>query len=180
VWQQHAVASGATDLEREGFSGACILPLASPGDVQSALHERMPKEPGAGGRNGSPAALVLAASATAANELVKKLRQPSFGRVAKLFAKHIKLEEQRQFLAENPVRLGVGTPNRIFRLAELEAVCLDNLRLLVIDVQRDAKLRTVLDVPETRLDFSRFFGAFCLKRFQSQGLRLCLVDGSKL
>eukprot|EP00951_Prasinocladus_malaysianus_P032753 scaffold320249_cov38-Prasinocladus_malaysianus.AAC.1 len=41
--------------------------------------------------HGAPAVLVLSASAVMANNLVKKLRDPSFGKVAKLFAKHIKV-----------------------------------------------------------------------------------------
>jgi protein CMS1 len=38
--------------------------------------------------------------------------------VAKLFAKHIKLEEAKQFLERARTNIGVGTPQRIIDLLE--------------------------------------------------------------
>lgn len=38
--------------------------------------------------------------------------------VAKLFAKHIKLDEAKQFLKRSRVNIGVGTPMRIIDLIE--------------------------------------------------------------
>lgn len=39
-------------------------------------------------------------------------------KVAKLFAKHFKIEQQIQYLQEKPLHIGVGTPNRIRVLTE--------------------------------------------------------------
>ena len=62
-------------------------------------------------------------------------------RVAKLFAKHLKVPEQQKRLDSSPVGIGCGTPNRILKLADTDALKLDRLRLLVLDMQLDAKQR---------------------------------------
>ncbi len=62
-------------------------------------------------------------------------------RVAKLFAKHFKVEEQQRLLEASVVGIASGTPNRLSKLADLDALKLDRLRLLVLDVHIDAKQR---------------------------------------
>ena len=62
-------------------------------------------------------------------------------RIAKLFAKHLKVPEQQKHLQEHMVGIGCGTPNRLLKLADMDALKLDRLRLLVLDVQLDAKQR---------------------------------------
>ena len=62
-------------------------------------------------------------------------------RVAKLFAKHLKVPEQQKHLESRPVGIGCGTPNRILKLAGMDALKLDRLRLLVLDMQLDSKQR---------------------------------------
>ena len=62
-------------------------------------------------------------------------------RIAKLFAKHIKVPEQQQHLDSHAVGIGCGTPNRLLKLADIDALKLGRLRLLVLDVQLDAKQR---------------------------------------
>ena len=62
-------------------------------------------------------------------------------RIAKLFSKHIKVPEQQQHLGSHAVGIGCGTPNRLLKLADIDALKLDRLRLLVLDVQLDAKQR---------------------------------------
>ena len=39
-------------------------------------------------------------------------------RVAKLYAKHFKVEEQKKVLQEAVVNVATGTPNRLVKLAE--------------------------------------------------------------
>ena len=62
-------------------------------------------------------------------------------RIGKLFAKHFKVAEQQDFLAVQPVCLAVGTPHRLLELAELASLKLDKLKLILLDVQLDAKQR---------------------------------------
>ena len=62
-------------------------------------------------------------------------------RVVKLFAKHLKVPEQQKHLESSPVGLGCSTPNRVLKLADMDALKLDRLRLLVLDMKLDAKQR---------------------------------------
>jgi len=60
-------------------------------------------------------------------------------KVAKLFARHLTIDEQGAFLSTNDVDVGVGTPNRLARLADAGMLNLATLRYVVIDVTPDAK-----------------------------------------
>ena len=62
-------------------------------------------------------------------------------RISKLFAKHFKVEEQQAALKAQGIFAAVGTPNRLLKLADLGDLHLDHLKLLIIDVQLDAKQR---------------------------------------
>lgn len=62
-------------------------------------------------------------------------------RVAKLFAKHIKVGEQEEALRTQVACLGAGTPNRLCKLADGGALRLDRLAHVVLDVALDAKQR---------------------------------------
>lgn len=62
-------------------------------------------------------------------------------RIAKLFAKHKKLKQQQQYLKEEPVCIAAGTPHRLLKLADSEALQLKDLKLIIIDVHQDAKQR---------------------------------------
>jgi superfamily II DNA/RNA helicase len=53
--------------------------------------------------------------------------------VAKLFAKHLKVDEQAAIL-EGDVRIGVGTPNRVLKLFDVGAVSSSNLHHVIIDM----------------------------------------------
>jgi len=82
----------------------------------------------------------------------KRLRGEKGGEVAKLFAKHFKLEEHVTYLKRTKVGVAVGTPGRIGKLlCETDALTLSALTHIILDVTfRDAKKRTLLDIPETR------------------------------
>ena len=62
-------------------------------------------------------------------------------RIAKLFAKHMKVAEQQQHLQQHPLCIAAGTPNRLCKLADIEALQLSQLQLVVLDVHQDAKKR---------------------------------------
>lgn len=62
-------------------------------------------------------------------------------RIGKLFAKHLKQAEQEAMLASTVMHLGVGTPNRLLKLAQSGALKLDRLQYIVLDVQQDVKRR---------------------------------------
>jgi hypothetical protein len=68
-------------------------------------------------------------------------------KVAKLFARHLTLDEQAAFLATHAVEVGVGTPNRLARLAEAGMLDLAALRHVVVDATPNAKHQTIFSPP---------------------------------
>ena len=53
----------------------------------------------------------------------------------------MKVPEQQQYLQQHPVCIAAGTPNRLCKLADLEALQLSQLKLIILDVHQDAKER---------------------------------------
>lgn len=62
-------------------------------------------------------------------------------KVAKLFAKHLKVGDQQAALLQGAPAVGVGTPHRLAQLAALGALKLERLQLVLVDVALDAKQR---------------------------------------
>ena len=70
-------------------------------------------------QKGAPTALIITSAALRAADLARVLRDmkgTKGGDVAKLFAKHFKLEEHAEYLRRTLVGAGVGTPGRLGRL----------------------------------------------------------------
>ncbi|XP_076026150.1 protein CMSS1 isoform X2 [Genypterus blacodes] len=101
--------------------------------------------------------LIVCCSALRTIELIKQLTTfKGEARVIKLFAKHIKVEEQVKLLQKGVTHIGVGTPGRICALIEKEGLHLQALRYLVLDWNwRDQKLRRMADVPEVKVDLMK-------------------------
>ncbi|KAK7882399.1 hypothetical protein WMY93_028573 [Mugilogobius chulae] len=99
--------------------------------------------------------LIVCSSALRTIELIKQLTTfKGEAKVLKLFAKHIKIEEQIKLLQKGVTHIGVGTPGRISALIEKEGLILQSLRHVVVDWNwRDQKLRRMVDIPEIKLDF---------------------------
>lgn len=107
--------------------------------------------------DGSPTLLFLVGAALRATDAArvlkdKHLRGEKGGDVAKLFARHFKLEEHVQYLKRTKIGAAAGTPGRIGKLLnETEALRTDQLTHVVLDItHKDAKKRGLLDIPETR------------------------------
>ncbi|XP_023660020.1 protein CMSS1 isoform X3 [Paramormyrops kingsleyae] len=98
--------------------------------------------------------LIICSSALRTIELIKQLTAfKGEGKVLKLFAKHIKVEEQMKLLAKGVAHIGVGTPGRIKALIEKDGLTLDALKYVVLDWNwRDQKLRRMVDIPEVKVD----------------------------
>lgn len=107
---------------------------------------------------GSPSVLVVSSAAMGAIAFIKSCQEFNAKcKIGKLFAKHIKVEEQQDILKSTFMGIAAGTPNRIVKLADLGALKLDRLKLVLLDVQLDAKQRTILDIPEVRADWWLLF-----------------------
>uniref|UniRef100_A0A8C6SDE1 Cms1 ribosomal small subunit homolog n=1 Tax=Neogobius melanostomus TaxID=47308 RepID=A0A8C6SDE1_9GOBI len=94
--------------------------------------------------------LIVCSSALRTIELIKQLTAfKGEAKVLKLFAKHIKIEEQIKLLQKGITHIGVGTPGRINALIEKEGLNLQALRYVVLDWNwRDQKHRRMVDIPE--------------------------------
>ena len=77
------------------------------------------------------------------------------------------LAQQRYF------GLGVGTPNRLLKLASEGALSLGATKLLVVDMHRNEKRQTILDVKETAADLAALYRSMIRSRLQ-EGMKICL------
>lgn len=98
----------------------------------------------------------------------------ALSKIAKLFAKHLKVEEQVAYLESTVVRLAVGTPNRIAKLVEVGALKLDDLTLVLVDCSKDVKQRSIFDVPEVRADLFHLVEDHCWVPLRTNQLRIAL------
>jgi len=96
----------------------------------------------------SPCVVILALSARRAVQVLKELA-PLNVRAAKLFAKHITIEEQVKQLQESPFPVAVGTPHRILALAKLGALSFEKTLCVALDTSVNDKKFSVYTLPDT-------------------------------
>ncbi|PLW12579.1 hypothetical protein PCANC_08934 [Puccinia coronata f. sp. avenae] len=106
---------------------------------------------------GAPVALVISSSALRAVDLCREVKRlindpKESGEITKLFARHFKLPDHANHLKETKVSIGVGTPDRIFKLLthdKDEPLKLDRLKFLILDVTwLDSKGFNLTELPE--------------------------------
>jgi len=132
--------------------------------------------------NGSPTLLFIAGAALRVADITrvlknKALRGEKGGEVAKLFSKHIKLADHVTYLKQTRVGAAVGTPGRIGKLlCETDALTISALSHIILDTSfRDAKNRTLFDIPETRNEvFKTVLGSEVLKAIQAGKVQVVL------
>ncbi|KAF7322799.1 Protein cms1 [Mycena chlorophos] len=110
--------------------------------------------------NGAPTLLFLAGAALRVADIYRalkdnRLRGDKGGEVAKLFARHFKVAEHVSYLRRTKIGSAVGTPGRVGKLLEADALSVSQLSHIILDTFRDAKKRTMLDIPETREEVFR-------------------------
>ncbi|CAB9518149.1 Protein CMSS1 [Seminavis robusta] len=96
----------------------------------------------------SPLCIIVCVSARRAVQVLKEIRGLKT-RAAKLFAKHLTVEEQTSWLQQTPFAVAVGTPHRLAILAGKNALNLKQTRLVVLDAHTDQKGFTVCTLPDT-------------------------------
>ena len=149
-----------------------LLVLTSvPSSVLPTLRTRLGQRPK---NNGAPTLLFVAGAALRVADVTrilkdKRLRGEKGGDVAKLFARHFKLEEHVAYLKRTKIAAAVGTPGRLGKLLcdtgtfvaswspdevaqpPADALSTSALTHIILDVSyRDTKKRSLLDIPETR------------------------------
>lgn len=120
--------------------------------------------------------LILCSSAVRALELIRSLTAfRGDAKVMKLFAKHIKVQEQLKLLEKRVIHLGVGTPGRIKELVKQDGLNLNPLKFLVFDWNwRDQKLRRMMDIPEIRKEVFELLDMGVFSLCKSDSLKLGL------
>ncbi|XP_037136598.1 protein CMSS1 [Syngnathus acus] len=120
--------------------------------------------------------LIVCSSALRALELIKQLTTfKGEAKAVKLFAKHIKIEEQVKLLQKGVVHIGVGTPCRISALIHQDGLDLQALRFLVLDWNwRDKKCRRMMDIPEIKLDVFKLLESCILDRCKADKVKIGL------
>lgn len=84
--------------------------------------------------------------------------------VAKLFAKHIKLQDSIKFLKSKRTGIAVGTPARLKELMNDGALITEKLERIVIDASHiDQKKRGILEMKETQVPLTILLGQKQLK-----------------
>ncbi|KAH7916018.1 U3-containing 90S pre-ribosomal complex subunit-domain containing protein [Hygrophoropsis aurantiaca] len=123
-------------------------------EVLPMLHTRLSQKSKS---SGAPTLLFIAGAALRVVDVTrvlkdKRLRGDKGGDVAKLFAKHFKLGDHVSYLKRTKIGAAVGTPGRVGKLlCETDALSLSQLTHIILDISfRDAKKRSLFDIPETR------------------------------
>ncbi|KAK2850307.1 hypothetical protein Q7C36_009090 [Tachysurus vachellii] len=127
-------------------------------------------------QKGSVVLLIVCSSALRTIELIKQLTTfKGDAKVLKLFAKHIKAEDQVKLLSKSVAHVGVGTPGRLNTLIEKEGLSLQGLRYLVLDWNcRDQKHRRMVDIPEVKAEFVKLMESGIIKKCQEGGIKIGL------
>ncbi|KAJ3697359.1 hypothetical protein LUZ61_001064 [Rhynchospora tenuis] len=176
-------------LELEAYNEGCMVKLAEGvnQDVENLSEHikaafgvtwkkelREGKELEDDGQAGSPALLVISTSALRSLELIRGLKPFTKDcRPAKLFAKHLKVEEQVNLLKAR-VNIAAGTPSRIKKLIDMEALSLTRLKLVVLDMQRDAKAFSLFTLPQVSTEFWDLYKSHLEEKVTGGDTRICL------
>ncbi|KAK9288880.1 hypothetical protein L1049_017346 [Liquidambar formosana] len=123
---------------------------------------------------GSPAIIIFSASAIRSLELLRGLRPLTMEcHAVKLFSKHMKVEDQVSLL-KNRVNIASGTPSRIKKLIDMEALGISRLDVIVLDMQTDVKGYSLFTLPQVRDEFWDLYKSFFHQRVVRGDLRICL------
>ena len=95
-------------------------------------------------------------------------------RVCELFGKHRKIEYQQKELKNKSWHVGVGGVNRISKLMQSKHLNLKQCELIMIDLQRNAKDMSILDMPQMRKEFCEWFKLYAFERIQAGEMKIAL------
>ncbi|KAH8667430.1 U3-containing 90S pre-ribosomal complex subunit-domain containing protein [Tricladium varicosporioides] len=129
-------------------------------------------------KNGAPHTIIVTAAGLRAAEIARVMRkfQTKDAVVAKLFAKHIKLQDSIKFLKSSRTGIAVGTPTRLKDLMDDGALAVDRLERIIVDASHiDIKKRGILDMKETQVPLILWLGQTEFKEkygAESKGIQL--------
>ncbi|CAA0818648.1 Unknown protein [Striga hermonthica] len=188
---QSANSVQLSSLELESLKETCIVELSqdTSQNISGKLEEHVKVSFGSSWKEvlcgkhlqegkiqpGSPAVLVISSSALRSLELLRELRSLTKEcHAAKLFSKHMKIEEQVVSILKNRVNIASGTPSRIKKLINMEALGMSRLALIVLDMYTDVKGYSLFTLPQIRDEFWDLYKSYLHKKLLEGDLRLCL------
>ncbi|XP_060689679.1 protein CMSS1 isoform X5 [Hemiscyllium ocellatum] len=120
--------------------------------------------------------LIICSSALRALEMIRTITAfKGDCKTLKLFAKHIKVDDQIKWLAKGVVHLGVGTPGRIRSLIEQDGLSIQSLKYVILDWNwRDQKLRRLMDIPEVKQETLKLLETSIIPACKSGSVKLGL------
>lgn len=125
---------------------------------------------------GCPRIVIVCSSAGRAVDIIKKLSSNTKFRVGKLFAKHMKIQDQITSLKTH-YPIVIGTPHRLSKLVELGALSLKETRMILIDMKRDLKSYNITTTPNVKEDFFQFLRGAVIPQLGGN-MRLTLVENN--
>ena len=139
-----------TRFSRDGIEPALFLSYSTPtapnkkktpffSCIQHAIPDFQNVKKSAHVETGSPLVLIITAGAARSAEIVKSESVYRRCKIAKLFAKHFKVEEQVEMLRESHP-IAIGTPNRLKKLLDIGALSLASTKLVIVDIAVDNKV----------------------------------------
>ncbi|VVB03194.1 unnamed protein product [Arabis nemorensis] len=187
---ESAIGVRVSSLELDPIKDKCIVELSQNLDQNvSNLGEHLKMSYGSSWREslcegeiiegkvepGNPSVLVISSSALRSLELQREgLRLLTKQCPAvKLFSKHLKVEEQVSLLKKR-VNIGSGTPSRIKKLIDIEALGLSRLDMIVLDMHTDVKGFSLFTLPQVRDEFWDLYKNCFHQRVLEGNLRICL------
>ena len=105
----------------------------------------------AGKPTSSPTVLVVTGSSNRACALIKQLSTLKLP-IAKLFSRHMKVDQQKDAMKKTAFPIGVGTPNRVLKLLDLGYIKLSKTTLVIFDVSVDVKGYHLFSQADTKGD----------------------------
>jgi hypothetical protein len=110
---------------------------------------------------GAPLVIIVCSAARRAVEIIKPISLDLKYKVAKLFSKHMKVEDQVEML-KSKFPIAVGTPNRLMKLHQLGALQYTGCRLLLVDGKKNSKDVALYSDPSdaVKSDFFLFLDSF--------------------
>lgn len=103
---------------------------------------------------GAPHTIIVASAGIRAANIARSVRKfpEKEAKVAKLFAKHIPIQDAIKFLKTYRTGIAIGTPQRIKDLTDNGALKIDCLKRIVVDASHiDQKKRGILEMKETQI-----------------------------
>lgn len=188
-WSSIDSNNSVTQIEKDEINDECFVNSSFTSEqrtlsnISSFIKQVYPnwkknlgKPPKESDYKGQPSVLVVTQSAIRAVEVIRALNEFSkYCKVGKLFSKHMKVKEQVEYLQKSVVKIAVGTPNRLIKLAENESLDMNKLDLLVIDYTfKDSKNRNIFEIPEIRKDLLTFIKQHCINRIKEQTQKIAL------